>query len=68
MMVCCNLRSKAYEAGLYAAIWPVEFGGTPPEARPPAHLACAVICVVRGVLSFVSCVAYNPSMRVWAGL
>jgi len=26
-----ELRRKAYEAGLYGAIWPRELGGTPPE-------------------------------------
>jgi len=26
-----ELRRKAYDAGLFAAMWPREFGGTPPE-------------------------------------
>mmetsp|Transcript_6310 Transcript_6310/g.21143 ORF Transcript_6310/g.21143 Transcript_6310/m.21143 type:complete len:417 (+) Transcript_6310:1114-2364(+) len=26
-----DLHKKAYEAGVYAAVWPEEYGGTPPE-------------------------------------
>jgi len=32
-----ELHKKAYDAGIYGAVWPVEFGGTPPKGFDPFH-------------------------------
>lgn len=32
-----ELHQKAYEAGIYAAMWPEEYGGTPPKNVDPFH-------------------------------
>lgn len=32
-----ELHAKAYNAGIYAAMWPAQYGGTPPEGCDPFH-------------------------------
>lgn len=32
-----ELHKKAYDAGILAAMWPAEYGGTPPEGCDPFH-------------------------------
>jgi len=32
-----ELHEKAYKAGIYAAMWPTEYGGTPPQGCDPFH-------------------------------
>lgn len=32
-----ELHEKAYKAGVYGAIWPKEYGGTPPEDFDAFH-------------------------------
>lgn len=32
-----ELHEKAYKAGVYAAMWPVQYGGTPPAQCDPFH-------------------------------
>lgn len=49
-----DLHEKAYKAGIYAAVWPKEYGGTPPEDLDYFHFLILVDelsrCAAGGVL------------------
>lgn len=53
----CDLRTKAYQAGIYASCFPVEYGGTPPDDCKEADVFHEMIftdelsrCAVGGML------------------